>query len=401
MADKKSLAPAARNNHLDNLKGLLIFLVVFEHVIRMLLNSLNMPAAIIFEPVSLLINAFHMPLFIFISGYLLKSAMRRGGKFALQKSLRYLLLYLFLFLILYVLSLLESSNNQALNIFYPPLHSWYLLVFVIWIPVLYIIRKLHPAITLSAAFLLAVIFTCFSSLMGNMYISFAGTFLSLERLIIWFPFFLAGFHLPEAWLHKLMNSRLRWHSLIIAVVILGILAGAELLKPGFFYSLTPQQHMPVPLFLIYFASTALLAFAVALIAPMRRVPVLEDIGRRTLQIYFWHFPFIMVSELIDPELRLVKMLGAWGSLALFSVVLTLGLAWKPFGVPFELLKKVDVLFLKAYDAAEKLCLERIPRLRERHEKQSLPEPMPEPKAKPAQKKTQQKSKKKKGSKKRK
>ena len=72
-----AVAPAptgvkARAPFFDNLKGILIFLVVFGHFILPVNNTLVVSA--IFE----FIYLFHMPLFVFITGLFAKSAVRNG-----------------------------------------------------------------------------------------------------------------------------------------------------------------------------------------------------------------------------------------------------------------------------------------------------------------------------------
>ncbi|MFP3877521.1 acyltransferase family protein, partial [Bacillus paralicheniformis] len=51
---------------ISNIKGLLIFLVVFGHLIELYKGN--------YYQIFVLIYAFHMPLFIFISGFLAKRA---------------------------------------------------------------------------------------------------------------------------------------------------------------------------------------------------------------------------------------------------------------------------------------------------------------------------------------
>ena len=55
-----------RNRMLDSLKGFAIFLVVLGHVIQTVFAPDSYDSNVIFK----IIYSFHMPLFIFISGYL-------------------------------------------------------------------------------------------------------------------------------------------------------------------------------------------------------------------------------------------------------------------------------------------------------------------------------------------
>ena len=63
-----------RNNRifaLDNIKGILIILVVFAHILK------NKAEA---DPIVIGIYFFHMPAFIFLSGYFSKGKRSRGGQ---------------------------------------------------------------------------------------------------------------------------------------------------------------------------------------------------------------------------------------------------------------------------------------------------------------------------------
>lgn len=72
---------------MDNYKGLLIFLVVFAHFTWECYSSSD-----IFSNISTTIYLFHMPMFIFISGYFSKSENSRSFK-----SINKLLLYYVIF----------------------------------------------------------------------------------------------------------------------------------------------------------------------------------------------------------------------------------------------------------------------------------------------------------------
>jgi len=61
---------AERDNRLDNIKGIMIFCVTFAHAISNLYpgGAENVITGYLYY----FINCFHMPVFIFISGYLSK-----------------------------------------------------------------------------------------------------------------------------------------------------------------------------------------------------------------------------------------------------------------------------------------------------------------------------------------
>ena len=79
---------STRNYHIDNIKGILIILVVCGHLISTLQDT-NSTFAI---GIRTLIYFFHMPGFIFMSGYLAKGFLKKEYKG--EKLLSYAWLYL-------------------------------------------------------------------------------------------------------------------------------------------------------------------------------------------------------------------------------------------------------------------------------------------------------------------
>ena len=80
---------STRNYHIDNIKGVLILLVVCGHLLSTL-QDMNSTFAI---SIRTLIYFFHMPGFIFMSGYLAKGFLKKEYKG--EKLLSYAWLYLF------------------------------------------------------------------------------------------------------------------------------------------------------------------------------------------------------------------------------------------------------------------------------------------------------------------
>ena len=108
---------------LDNIKGLLIFLVVFAHFL------LNYSISHKYSIIHLLVNyiyGFHMPLFIFCSGFVSKSENSKSIITIFKLLLIYLIFNFSHAFILYY------YNHRKIN-FLQPYHSyWYLLCLIYW-----------------------------------------------------------------------------------------------------------------------------------------------------------------------------------------------------------------------------------------------------------------------------
>ena len=157
----------------DNIKFILIFLVVLGHIIEDVPNL---------NGIYLIIYSFHMPLFIFISGYFSK-----GNKKSIIKSMGIYIVFQTLYFLMFKLMLHVSIT---LNYLQPIWISWYMFAIAIWNSLIYIIKRININKNIYAYII--ILFTFFISLICG-YIDQFGYFLALSRLITFFPFFLLGY----------------------------------------------------------------------------------------------------------------------------------------------------------------------------------------------------------------
>lgn len=191
----------------DNLKALLIVLVVFGHV---------MERFGLFPKIRCVIYAFHMPLFIFISGYFSKNTNNIENKL-----IKNLLIPFFIFNTIYMLTIENcyyTTFKERLinfNIFRASYLYWYLISLFIWrILTKYIERFKFSIIIL---FILSI----YIGLINE-----AGRFLSISRTISFFPFFILGYYSKKECIEKIrnMDKRIMIFILIILIFITFILA---------------------------------------------------------------------------------------------------------------------------------------------------------------------------------
>ena len=169
-----------RDLRMDNIKALLIILVVLGHVLELFLKSGSV------KTVYKLIYSFHMPLFIFISGYF--------AKFNIKKIIKGLLIPYLVFqsiYILYVNYILHTSKDVAFSYSQPYWIMWYMMAMIVWslsVPLISLGNRWFHAIMLAVS--LAV-----SLAVG--YVHAIGMKYTLSRIFVYFPFFILGHYFAD------------------------------------------------------------------------------------------------------------------------------------------------------------------------------------------------------------
>ncbi|TWJ40898.1 hypothetical protein CHCC5027_2722 [Bacillus paralicheniformis] len=172
----------SRDSYFDNAKFLLIFLVVFGHIIRSYIHD-NDALLHIYK----FIYTFHMPAFILISGYFAKGFNRPGyvKKIAWKLIVPYLI-FQGIYTLFY--SFIDDQSLTAANPIEPQWSLWFLLSLFFWNILLFPFTKLPAKWAFAASFAIAV-------LVG--YIDLISNTLSLSRTFVFFPVFLAGYYLQK------------------------------------------------------------------------------------------------------------------------------------------------------------------------------------------------------------
>lgn len=178
-----------------NIKAILIYLVVFGHLIEPLTDKYAI-LMIIYK----VIYFVHMPLFVFVSAYFL-----RNSEMCLKQAVRMLKLYIVLQILMYILSnYLKLGSITGIKIFEniristPFWHFWYLLSMGWWCILAYYLLKLGSKKIFTCwktkliIILLSVIIGCVAGLDGKI-----GRELSLSRTIVFLPYFLMGLYAPK------------------------------------------------------------------------------------------------------------------------------------------------------------------------------------------------------------
>lgn len=159
---------------LDNFKLLLIYLVVFGHLLELFIGFSDI------KIIYLIIYSFHMPAFVFISGYLYKAK-----KTSIQKIFVKYIVFQLIYILFAIIVLKENFAFKEI-IFKPYWIMWYLFSLGVWN---IIMKILKPSSKKSYLIILAI------SLIISLLIGFVdkiGYDFSLSRIIVFFPYFVLG-----------------------------------------------------------------------------------------------------------------------------------------------------------------------------------------------------------------
>ncbi len=192
-----------RNAFFDNAKLVLIFLVVFGHMIQPFsdgssgINTLYM-----------WIYTFHMPAFIFLAGFFAKGS---GNKAYIVNLAKKLLVPYLIFQLLYtVFYFYIGKNGWQTGVFEPHWSLWFLCSLFGWHILLALFKKIPAWFSVSLAVLIGLLVGYFGEI---------GHTFSLSRTFVFFPFFLIGYWVTEGQVMWLMRKSVKIISLIVLLVV--------------------------------------------------------------------------------------------------------------------------------------------------------------------------------------
>lgn len=263
-----------RSAYWDNIKGILIVLTVFAHFLYQF-RSVK-PAGTAVE----VIYTFHMPAFVFVSGYFGKS--ERAHSF--EAVIRLVFLY---FIFNSLMGFIYGMDSLIV-----PLYSfWYLAALIAWRLTAHRIAEFRD---IRLILLAAAVMAGFFDSVDN---SFA-----LARIISFYPYYMSGYLLSEEKSGELLKkgaakrcaAGLGCLAAAGAAVFLGskyfqysenaLLMGA--------YSNASGAFERISLFAIGF----LMIYALRCLVPDRRIPLLTLIGKNSLWIFIFHRPITLEAQ---------------------------------------------------------------------------------------------------------
>ena len=287
----------------DNIKVLLIFLVVFNHLIAFQLVKVDVVVRYVWYAITI----FHMPAFVFMSGYLSKKpqdVLRNVKNLLIPYILGYSLTW-------YAYIWLGKSMDYELL---RPSGTvmWYVLALFAYRLTIEALGKVRFIVPLS------IIFALWAGTRPEF-----TTYLSSSRIVVFFPFFVAGYLWKSDYTKIVRKFKGKW----VLVPISGLLLygipnfmianemPVDILRGNHSYQVSGMDDVTGMLIrlLMYLVSFVLVLTFLALM-PDRKLPI-TFVGRNTMGIYFFHYPIMIVLNGLL-LLSIPQTLNVW---ALFGI----------------------------------------------------------------------------------
>ncbi len=305
-----------RNAFVDNAKVILIFLVVFGHMIQPFVSG-SAPMNTLY----MWIYTFHMPAFILLAGLYAKGY--GNFKYIINLMKKLIVPYLFFQIIYSGYYYLIGKPGWQTELFSPHWSLWFLFSLFCWHMLLYWFKKIPPALGIAIAVQIGLIVGYFGEI---------GHTFSLSRTFVFFPFFLIGYWVTEKQLMKAVKNK---QMKFISVGIMAVLAAAIYVLPDFqtgwllassSYSDLGMAEYGGLMRLLVYTIAALMVISIFAWIPEKHYKWTK-LGTRTLYVYLLHGFFIQFfrqAELFEVN-NLIDVLG----LAALSAALVFLLSSRP------------------------------------------------------------------------
>ncbi len=293
-----------RDAFFDNLKAILIFLVVFCHGIEKCHEFWGG----ILTAIHCEILCFLMPTFIFVQGFFSKRIARDDKKRRI--ILNYIILY-------FVFQIIKMVIFEKKYIFSPQYGNWFLVACILWYAIIPLFDRMKWQYGIISAVLMALLWGTNPA---------KNNILGLSRVIVYFPYFLCGFYCSPELVEKIKSKK-------------GRIVGALMLIPMLHFAYLYCQRVPYAMLqantcygdmklgrieglylrAIWFCICILMSFCFLALIPRRNVKLLDKIGTRTLAIYMFHmvlyavlfqyFDYLQIYKIIPEQYLLVYLLA--------------------------------------------------------------------------------------------
>ena len=282
--DMETAIVRQRIHILDTLKGILILLVVIGHLLEVI------PGFGLSHPLYKIIYSFHMPAFIFISGFFIKPSLKKLIRLLILFIATQLVYQIFVHLVYQKLPI----TDFRITFQQPYWILWYLVVMIYYTclsPILNLTKGSGEWITFGASVLFALV-------VG--YISEIGYPLSLSRFFVFLPFFIAGFYAKRhkekifTSFSKLTRKQKAFifagNALLLVPAVLFVVCGpvtAQMLYGSYSYKIGYNAALRL-LFMIIGGIWTFFLLAIVTFPGNRKIPVLSFVGKHTMPIYLLH-----------------------------------------------------------------------------------------------------------------
>ena len=268
-----------RSAYWDNIKGFLMLLTVFAHILFQLQNR-----SVIINTAVDIIYMFHMPAFVFVSGFF--------GKSERSHSFESIIKLIFLF---FIFNSIVGFMYGFYSLLQPMYSYWYLIALIVWR-----LTARHIAKIKEINLILFVI-----ALFIGFYPSVDNTF-AAARIIGFYPYYMSGYLLAREKSEALVNEKyIKRMAVGSALTVVGL--GLSLVAYAFFsysddvlqmagYDAAIDAFGRIVLYIIAF----LAIYALRCISPDKNIPFLTMLGRNSLWIFILHRPLtLLLSDIVS------------------------------------------------------------------------------------------------------
>lgn len=324
-----------RMDYWDNMKGILIILVVFSHFI-FAYKDLGLSKYIVN-----FIYLFHMPAFITVSGYF--STGKNSSK--LSSILKLILIFIIINTLYLLFNIIVSKSISIRQLITPLYSMWYLLALIIW-------RVITPKLEQYKNIKLISIIISIS--IG--FISFIDYRLALCKIFGFYPFFLLGYKANKKTVNKIIFNKKLIHKVMGVIIILIVLVSSVFLTN---LSIINEDVLLMASYNSYneligriaiFVLSGLMIVSLVLLVPNKSLGFITKWGKNSLLIYLGHRIVTLIFAIILPASSYVDLYVFYGFLLSFITLWILGsdFATKIFN------KLIDMIFYnKFYNKKEK------------------------------------------------
>lgn len=308
-----------RNYYLDNAKFVLIIMVILGHGLA------RLGEGVFCKTIDASVYFFHMPLFIFVSGYFSKGIIDKG----FWKSIFLLCESLIIFDILHIIlrMILFNYNLSWSLLIIPQWSLWYLLSLIFWRIIIAIIDKYINSQSTVIAILVGVI-------VG--FIPIDGP-LSFQRTFSLFPFFMLGYYIRQKNVDITFVKKLPiLFSICVLVAIPLSVYYLDFPFKRFLEGVHSYYKFPYPLWLsallrlfFYFCSFCVSVCVMNLI-PTKKIAWMSCQGSKTLHYYLYHTLLFYILIYIRQSFSIPTSFVA----VLCYVLLIVVLIWILIKIPF-------------------------------------------------------------------
>lgn len=265
----------------DNLKAIMIFLVVTGHF----LIAVRMRDTLLLRSFYY-IYIFHMPAFVFVSGYFGKRYIEKGAP-QFGKLLGYAILYILFKFLIWLENGLLYGEFQKLDFFTTDNASWYMFAMLVWFIVLPVFAKLGSKLGIGLALLISILAPLIDGL---------SDFLCLNRISILVFFFVAGYYFKEEWIYKLKKPLIKVCA-VLFLIVMGVVVyfnydlitkyGGIIYTNHSYWVMNQNILMPLIMKGVWLVVASLMILSIMILCPTKKM-VFTYIGVGTLSIYILH-----------------------------------------------------------------------------------------------------------------